>query len=143
MPVTAQKPFSFDKAQFPNSTKDWTFQEVGTLKTLAKGKKIKFSKKNLASDKRVTLLISKSGDFAKDAEILNCTEPLSVIIREKMTEGADQKTVLSALLDLKIQIDPKTKRYFLFQPAGNGDILPSYSVADLEKENTSWEDFAY
>lgn len=131
----------FNKAVYSTtSNEDFNYESVGTLASNCKGYSLKFSKRNLASDKRVTLLMKdKAGvDFT-----LSCSAPLSKLVRKALTTQ-DQKTVLSSLLNLDIMQDKDdATRYFLCQPQGDGEMLPTFKVDELAKVNASFEDVMF
>lgn len=131
--------FKFNKAVFSTQT-EWNYETIGVLKDIIKGRKIKFIKKNLKTDKRVTLLISDKTGSYDNADILSCTVPLSKVVR-KALESKSQKEVLEALVKLQVQQDTENpEKYFLFQPQGDGEMLPGFSVDELSKSSTTVED---
>jgi hypothetical protein len=131
----------FNKAVYSAQSTEWNYENAGSLAQNTKGRKIKFSKKNLASTNRVTLLISdKSGQF-EDAETLVCTAPLSGVIRRALSEGKTQKEVLAACCKLDIQVDKDdATRYFLMQPQGDGEALEAFAVDSLNKQAVEFAD---
>ena len=133
--------FKFNKAQFSSQTADWNYESVGTLGKNSKGRKIKFTKRNLASDSRVVILISDASGSFDDADILICTAPLSQMIRKGLAKGTTQKQMLAICSKLEIQVDKDDEtKYFLFQPQGDGEMLPSFAVNELAKETVSYDD---
>ena len=133
--------FQFNKAQFKSQTEEWMYESVGTLAKNSKGRRIKFTKRNLASDNRVVILISDAKGKYDDAELLTCTEPLSKMIRKSLEKKMSHKELLAICSKLEIQqhVDDETK-YFLFQPQGDGEMLEDFAVNDLAKESVSYED---
>jgi hypothetical protein len=123
--------FKLQTAVFTSEAGATTFSEVGTFAKHAKGMTVKFSKKNLASTKKVTLLLTdKKGDIFR----LSCTSPLSEIVRKALAKGKEHKEILSALLPLTIIVDDENpEKYFLSAP-GDGTGLPAFSVSDLDEE---------
>lgn len=131
--------FQFTKAVFSGSSpEDWGWEIVGTLKDLTKGQFLKFTKRNLASTKRVTILISDDKEDFSDAYKISCTEPLSVIVRQAIKDKKTHKQVMAVLLGLDVQAsleDPE--KYFLFSPQGDGEMLEA--IASTTKVS-DWED---
>lgn len=120
--------FKLQTATFTSEAGDVTFSEVGTLASHAKGMTLKFSKKNLKSSKRVTLLLSNG----KKTFFLPCTTPLSETVRAALASGKEQQSVLEALLGLTIIVnDEDETRYFLNAPEG-GSGNTAFKVDDLE-----------
>lgn len=134
----------FNEAQFSEQTSDYDYTSQGTLANNAKGFTIKFTKKNLAglnlNDKgevtRVTLILEKGGKRYN----LSCSAPLSTLVRNAV-KTQDQDQVLASLMQLEIHVhNTDSKRYFLTQPKGDGEQLPTYNVNALAQKNVSYED---
>lgn len=126
----------FNEAQFSEQTSEWNYSSQGTLATNCKGYLVKFTKRNLASDKRVTLILSKG----TKRFTLSCSAPLSVLVR-KALQTKEQNEVLASLMQLAIMVcDDDESRYFLCQPQGDGEQLPEFKVDELSKKNVSYED---
>lgn len=115
----------YNKAVFSNNG-EWIWENAGKFSQHVKGMSIKFTKKNLAGTKRVTVIATpKKGDPIT----FSCTEPLSAIIRKVIAGGAKQVDVLGTLLNYDLQVDANdSSRYFIFQPAG--DLLEGLQVTD-------------
>jgi len=131
----------FNKAVFAATGSEWNFENAGSLAKNTKGRKIKFTKKNLASEKRVTLLISdKDGSF-ENAGTLSCSAPLSAIVRKALKDGKTQREVLAACCKLDILVDQDDPtRYFLCQPQGDGQQLDAFAVDTLDKQAVEFAD---
>lgn len=131
----------FNKAVYSAPTNDWNFENAGSLAKNAKGRKLKFTKRNLAGDTRVTILISdKNGGF-ENAETLVCSKPLSTIIRKSLKDGKTQAEVLAACCKLDILVDQDDPtRYFLCQPQGDGEQLQAFAVDSLSKQTVEFSD---
>jgi hypothetical protein len=128
---------NYKKVEY-QGTGDFTFEDMGTVASNFKGHSLRFTKKNLASDKRVTL-IAKKGD---KEFILPCSEPLSKVIRKALEGGKSQRDVLSVIAKLNVFQSEDGERYFVMQPAG--DQLEAFAVDSLAKsEELSWEDVAF
>lgn len=134
----------FNEAQFSEQTSDYDYSSQGTLANNAKGYLVKFTKKNLAGLNlnsrgevtRVTLLLEKGGK----RYYLACSAPLSVLVRQAV-KTQDQDQVLASLMQLEIHVNnDDSTRYFLTQPKGDGEQLPSFDVTTLAKLNVSYED---
>ncbi len=133
--------FKFNKAQFSSQTAEWNYESVGTLAKNSKGKRIKFTKRNLASDNRVVILISNNQGSYDEADLLICTAPLSKMIRKSLDKGMSMKELLSICSKLEIQVDTEDpSKYFLFQPQGDGEMLEDFAVDALAKEKATFED---
>ena len=129
--------FKLNVASFTSEAGEISFSEVGTLAKHAKGMTIRFSKKNLKSDKRVTLLLT---DKKGETFTLPCTAPLSESIRAALAAGKEQQSVLSALLKLTIiQNDDDESMYFLNAPDG-GQGSTAFAVEDLAKEDEDFDE---
>jgi hypothetical protein len=127
--------FKFNQAVYQSTGTDFNYESVGTLASNCKGYSLKFSKRNLASDKRVTLLLrdKKGVDFT-----LSCSAPLSKLVRKAISSGTPHNKVLTSLLKLDIMQDQDDEsKYFLCQPQGDGEMLPSYEVDTLAKDKES------
>lgn len=134
----------FNEAQFDEQTSDYDYSSQGTLAANAKGFTIKFTKKNLAGLNlnskgevtRVTLILEKGGK----RYALSCSAPLSALVRIAV-KTQDQDQVLASLMQLEIHVNnDDSSRYFLTQPKGDGEQLPSFDVSALAKQNVSYED---
>lgn len=135
----------FNEAQFSEQTSDdYDYSNQGTLAQNAKGFTIKFTKKNLAGLNlnskgevtRVTLILQKGGKRYN----LSCSAPLSALVRTAV-KTQDQDQVLASLMQLEIHVsNDDESRYFLTQPKGDGEQLPSFDVNALSKMNVSYED---
>lgn len=135
--------FKFKKAEFTaQSGEDFNYTSVGTLARNSKGKKMKFTKRNLASEKRVTLLlVDKNAKDYDDAETLTCSAPLSKVIRRSLKDGMSQREVMARLVNLEImQNNDDEEIYYLCQPKGDGEALESFAVEELVKEKLDYAD---
>ena len=129
----------FNEAVFSETTSEWNYSSEGTLAVNCKGYTVKFSKRNLAGDKRVTLLLSKGNKKFT----LSCSAPLSKIVRKALTTKT-QNEVLGGLMQLEIMVnDEDSTKYFLCQPQGDGEMLPEFKVDELVKANVSYEDVMF
>lgn len=89
---------------------------------------IRFGKKNLNSNKRVVVFVSdgKGGE----PEGITCSEALSTTIRKASKAGTDSKTLLRAILDMRVI---ETDNYgFMIVPEFTGQ-LEEFKVAALKK----------
>lgn len=131
----------FNKAVYSAQSTEWNYENAGSLAKNAKGRKLKFTKKNLASTNRVVILISdKDGGF-EEASTLVCSAPLSGIIRRALADGKSQKEVMAACCKLDIQVDQDDPtRYFLMQPQGDGVALEAFAVDSLTKQAVEFAD---
>lgn len=129
--------FKFKKIDYSNSTtsEDWSYVPVGTLASLAKKSRFKFTKRNLASDKRITILISDDKGNYENGSMISCTSPLSATVRKWLKDGVSQKDIMTALVKLTVQVDQDDQdKYFLFAPQGDGEMLADFGVNDLKGE---------
>lgn len=121
------------KVEYQNSG-EFNFENVGSVASNYKGMSLRFTKKNLASDRRVTLI-------AKDKDgkewLLPCSEPLSGMIRKALSGGKSQRELLSIITKLDIYTDEDGK-YFVFQP--EGDAAEEFMVDDLKKASVSYDE---
>jgi len=121
--------YQLKAVEYKNSAEDFNYESGGTFAKFAKGCTVRFSKKNLASNKRIALILSKEG---QDDMILPCSSPLSSIIREGLKTYSKSQIIGSLRsLDVMFDIDDPTK-YFLMQPKGEMDegTLFEDAVAD-------------
>jgi hypothetical protein len=126
--------FKLNVAKF-NSNGEFNYTEIGTLAQVGKGMSIKFTKPNLASDKRVTLILTDKNDVS---HTLPCSAPLSNVIR-KALKTESRKAVLGALTKLTVMQDnDDEEKYFLMQPAGQGE--ESILISDLKAETVTYEE---
>jgi hypothetical protein len=129
----------FNEAVFTATTSEWNYSSEGTLASNCKGYAIKFTKKNLASDKRVTLILTKGNKRFT----LSCSAPLSKLVRKALATK-EQNEVLGSLMQLEIMADnDDSSKYFLCQPQGDGEMLPEFKVDELVKANVSYEDVLF
>lgn len=129
--------FKLNVAKFA-STGEFNYTEIGTLLAVCKNeniKSIKFTKPNLASEKRVTLILT---DSSEESHTLSCSSPLSAIVRKALKTQSKQK-VLGALSKLVVMQDnDDEEKYFLMQPAGAGE--ESFLVEDIKAEKVTYEE---
>ena len=120
------------KVEYQNSG-EFNFENVGTVASNYKGMSLRFTKNNLASTKRVTLIAKD-----KDGEewLLPCSTPLSGMIRKALSRGKSPKEVLTIVTKLNVYTDEDGK-YFVFQP--QGDAAEEFFVDDL-KSTVSYDD---
>jgi hypothetical protein len=135
--------FVFNKAELTTSD-DWNYETVGQLKVVAKGYRLKFTRKNLKnSSRRLAILLSKTTDFS-NPDILTCTVPLSNTVRQAIAKGATPKAMMRWLLERSIQQGENKDgemRYFLFSDGdADAEMLESYSTEELNK--VAYEDLA-
>ena len=116
------------------SSGEFNYESVGTVANNFKGYRLRFTKANLASTKRVTLIAKD-----KDGEewILPCTAPLSGQIRKALNNGKSQKEILAAVAKLDIMQDDEDK-YFVFQP--QGEQQEEFLVEDLKKITATYDE---
>lgn len=130
--------FKLNIAKFA-STGEFNYTEIGTLLAVCKNEKIKsikFTKPNLASEKRVTLILT---DSSEESHTLSCSTPLSIIVRKALKDGSSKQKVLGALSKLAVMQDNKDEeKYFLMQPAGAGE--ESFLVEDIKAEKVTYEE---
>lgn len=138
---------AFQKAEYQSPGGDYDFDPLQdddgnalTFNQALDGRFIKFSKRNLRGDKRVTILMSDDQKDFSNAEIIFCQKPLSESIRKALNGGTAQKVVLSNLLNLTIdaKFDDKGELVsaFLRLPSdGDGEMLESFSADDLAQES--------
>lgn len=132
--------FKFRKAEFTSQGDDWAFEPIGVLNKIKDfaDKRVTFTKRNLKSDKRVTLQLfpAKYDELSKaieqdDVYLLPCTSNLSKVIRKALAQKADLVKVIGWLCTLEVQQDDQD-RYFLFNEKGDGEALPSFLVKSLK-----------
>jgi hypothetical protein len=126
--------FKLNKAQFTNSG-EFNYEAVGTLAEVCKGMKLRFTKTNLASERRVTIL---ADDKAGDSYPIPCSLGLSKSIRSAIKTTSTTK-ILASLVNLSIQQDKDNEeKYFLMAPMG--EALEGVAIKDLVKEALEYED---
>ena len=128
--------FVFNKAELTASS-DWNYTAVGQLRVVAKGYRLKFTRKNLKNgSRRLAILLSKTTDFS-NPDILTCTVPLSDTVRQAIAKGATPKAMMRWLLERTIQEGENQageRRYFLFSDGdADAEMLESYSTDELTK----------
>ena len=130
---------SYNKTQFTEQG-DFNYESVGNFSEHVLGMSIKFTKKNLAGENRVTIIAT-----PKDGEPINfsCTKPLSKTVREVLAKGVKQTEVLGTLLNYDVKVDKDDEsRYFIFAPNnGGGEMLESLAVT--KKVVADFEDAAF
>jgi hypothetical protein len=130
---------SYNKAVFADQG-EFTYQDAGKFSEHVIGMTIKFTKKNLAGDKRVTIIAT-----PKDGEPItfSCTKPLSKTVREVIASGAKQTDVLGTLLNYDLKVDEEdNNKYFIFAPNnGGGEMLEGLTVT--KKVVAEYEDAAF
>jgi hypothetical protein len=96
-----------------------TLNDLGTVaQIVGKGGKMRFIAKNLASDKRVTTVLTKA-DGTSDIGI--CSETVSKGVRKALENAVPKNKVLSALSKLHA-LENEDGRQFISAPAGvNGE----------------------
>ena len=115
-------------------TGDFNFENAGSVASNYKGMSLRFTKKNLASDKRVTLIAK---DKTGEEFLLPCSEPLSGIIRKALSGGKSQRELLAVITKLDVYVR-EDGRYFVFQP--EGDAAEEFAVDDLKKASVSYDE---
>lgn len=134
--------FNLNSAVFAATT-EYSYETVGTLASNCKGRRLNFTKNNLAKVakedgkyNRVAIIATNVTDD-KDVKIVPCSEPLSIIIRKALATKS-QKEVLIALTKLSIQADKTdASKYFLMQPAATS--TESFLVEELAAEEVTFE----
>lgn len=124
----------FNKAVL-KQREDWRYEDAGTFaENIGDTYRVKFSKANLAGKSRVTILLSETGNYEQDGELLYCTVALSEWIRGAVTRMS-QEDVMCHLLKLSILVDKDDRsKYFLAMPRkeGAGNMLPDFQVDELK-----------
>lgn len=124
----------FNKAVL-KQREDWRYEDAGTFaENIGDTYRVKFSKANLAGKARVTILLSETGNYEQDGELLYCTVALSEWIRNAVTKMS-QEDVMCHLLKLSILVDKEDRsKYFLAMPRkeGAGNMLPDFQVEELK-----------
>ena len=138
---------TFSKSEFQAQT-DWSFTRVGNFKTLTKGMKLAFTKKNLSGKNRLTVQIfpkkhAALADAIEADEVykVSCTAPLSETIREGIKKGVSLENAMKFLLSLDVQEsneNPDIK--LIFAPQGDGNPLEVFESDRMKAEVP--EDFA-
>jgi hypothetical protein len=138
---------AFKKVEYQSQSGDYDFDPLLddegnplTFNQALDGRFIKFTRKNLRGDKRVTILMSDDQKDFSNAEMITCQKPLSELIRTALANKTPQKVVLSNLLNLTIDAkfdeDGQLVSAFLRLPSdGDVEMLESFSAEDLAQES--------
>lgn len=121
------------KVEYQNSG-EFNFENVGSVASNYKGMSLRFTKNNLSSTKRVTLIAK---DKKGEEFLLPCSTPLSGMIRKALSGGKSQREVLAIITKLDIYTDEDGK-YFVFQP--QGDAAEEFMVDDLKKSSVTYDE---
>jgi len=107
---------------------DESWNNYGTLRTLFRGKNIKFYSPNL-KDENERVMIMISGEFGfSNPSIIFCSYPLSYRIRNDLKKGGMKKEILKTLIDLEILGKKSNPEMYLLC-----NTEESFSIEDLQK----------
>lgn len=115
------------------STGEFNYENLGTVASNFKGMSLRFTNKNLASEKRVNIIAKdKSGEEYN----LPLSAPLSGVVRKALANGKSKKEILAAITKLDLYQDGE--KYFVFQPQGEAN--EEFLVDTLASEKVSYDE---
>jgi hypothetical protein len=115
------------------STGEFNYENLGTVASNFKGMSLRFTNKNLASEKRVNIIAKdKSGEEYN----LPLSAPLSGVVRKALANGKSKKEILAAITKLDLYQDGE--KYFVFQPQGEAN--EEFLVDNLASEKVSYDE---
>lgn len=115
------------------STGEFNYENLGTVASNFKGMSLRFTNKNLASEKRVNIIAKdKSGEEYN----LPLSAPLSGVVRKALANGKSKKEILAAITKLDLYQDGE--KYFVFQPQGEAN--EEFLVESLASEKVSYDE---
>ena len=115
------------------STGEFNYENLGTVASNFKGMSLRFTNKNLASEKRVNIIAKdKSGEEYN----LPLSAPLSGVVRKALANGKSKKEILAAITKLDLYQDGE--KYFVFQPQGEAN--DEFLVDNLASEKVSYDE---
>lgn len=114
-----------------------TLEVLGTLKTVAgKGGNLRFTNRSLNGTGQLCVVITKK-DGTSDT--VTCSKTVTKAARAALASGQKAKDVLAAILNLDI-IEATNGGNYISAPMGEGGEIESFTIADLEKSELTFEE---
>jgi hypothetical protein len=112
-------------------------ETIGTVATvIGKGGSLRFVPGTFTSGKRIAIILqNKKGE----STVIACSKRVSEGLKSALDEGTSKKQMLSAISKLEVSEDEEG-RNFIIAPVGSGGVEEAFTIEDLNKVTTSFED---